>query len=207
MSGPHDDNSTGPRGSRVKFSRDWQRLGLDDADLRFLEVMILENPTRSPVIQGYGRVLCARNASVKAAVMGEASKNNNKTKGRVKRPRGRRVSGVKPLSPAGSRIVSAFQEAIDVMRSGESLPERLTVRSCQTVFVSPSYGPEDVRRVRDLLGMSRVVFARFLGVDPNTVRSWEQGTRPPSSIARRFMGEIEVNPAYWLERVAVKSVC
>ena len=34
-------------------------------------------------------------------------------------------------------------------------------------------------RVRDLLGMSQVLFARFLGVDANTVRSWEQGTRPP----------------------------
>jgi DNA-binding XRE family transcriptional regulator len=64
----------------------------------------------------------------------------------------------------------------------------------------------DVRRVRDLLGMSQVVFARFLGVDPNTVRSWEQGTRPPSSIARRFMGEIEEDPAYWRQRVARKVV-
>jgi DNA-binding transcriptional regulator YiaG len=43
----------------------------------------------------------------------------------------------------------------------------------------------------------KVVFARFLGVDPNTVRSWEQGTRSPSSIARRFMSEIEADPAYW----------
>jgi hypothetical protein len=45
-----------------------------------------------------------------------------------------------------------------------------------------------------LLRMSQVFFARFLGVDPNTVRSWEQGTRPPSLIARRFMGAIEDDP-------------
>ena len=88
-----------------------------------------------------------------------------------------RSSRSKELSPAGTKIVSAFQEAIDVMRSGKTLPGRLTVRSCHTEFVRPAYGPEDVRRVRDLLGMSQVVFARFLGVDPNTVRSWEQGTR------------------------------
>ena len=122
--------------------------------------------------------------------------------GSGKRLAGSRPSGSSELSPAGAKIVSAFQEAIDVLRSGEPLPGRLTARSHQAEFVRPSYGPADVRRVRDLLGMSQVVFARFLGVDPNTVRSWEQGTRPPSSIARRFMGEIEEDPVYWRKRVA-----
>jgi DNA-binding transcriptional regulator YiaG len=127
---------------------------------------------------------------------------DKKTRDRGKPPAGLRPSRPSKLSPAGAKIVSAFQEAIDVMRSGEALPGRLTARSRHAEFVRPSYGPEDVRRVRDLLSMSQVVFARFLGVDPNTVRSWEQGTRPPSSIARRFMGEIEDDPAYWRQRVA-----
>jgi mRNA-degrading endonuclease RelE of RelBE toxin-antitoxin system len=34
------------------FTRDWERLGLDDADLRSLELEILNDPTRAPVIQG-----------------------------------------------------------------------------------------------------------------------------------------------------------
>src|SRR4051794_34480786 len=110
--------------------------------------------------------------------------------GSGKRPAGTRPPHSSELSPAGAKIVSAFQEALDVMRSGEPLPGRLTARSRHAEFVRPSHGPADVRRVRDLLGKSQVVFARFLGVAPNTVRSWEQGTRPPSSIARRFMGEI-----------------
>jgi putative transcriptional regulator len=127
---------------------------------------------------------------------------DRKTERSAKRPANPRASRSKKLSPAGAKIVSALQEAIDVVRSGESLPGRLTVRSFHAEFVRPSYGAADVRRVRDLLGMSQVVFARFLGVDPNTVRSWEQGTRPPSSIARRFMGEIEHDPAYWRRRIA-----
>jgi DNA-binding transcriptional regulator YiaG len=49
--------------------------------------------------------------------------------------------------------------------------------------------------------MSQVMFARFLGVDANTVRSWEQGTRPPSPIARRFMDEIEGDPEHWRQRI------
>jgi CubicO group peptidase (beta-lactamase class C family) len=111
-----------------------------------------------------------------------------------KQPTGQRSSRTPQLSPAGAKIVSAFQEAIDVIRSGKPLSGRLTVRSYRGEFVRPTCGPEDVRRVRDLLSMSQVVFARFLGVNPNMVRSWGQGTRPPSSIARRFMGEIEDVP-------------
>jgi DNA-binding transcriptional regulator YiaG len=91
------------------------------------------------------------------------------------------------------------------MRSGQALPSRLAIRAGHAEFLSHPYGPDDVRRVRGLLEMSQTAFARFLGVDPNTVRSWEQGTRVPSSIARRFMGEIEHNPAYWRERVAPRG--
>ena len=131
---------------------------------------------------------------------------NRKTDGSGKRLTKTRAPRSKKMSPAGAKVVAAFQEAINVMRSGESLPGRLTVRSFHAEFVRPSYGPEDVRRVRDLLRMSQVLFARFLGVDPNTVRSWEQGTRPPSSIARRFMGEIEENPTYWRQRISDNTV-
>jgi DNA-binding transcriptional regulator YiaG len=131
---------------------------------------------------------------------------DKKTRASGKRSTGPCSSRSKELSPAGTKIVSAFQEAIDVMRSGETLPERLTARERHAEFVRPSYDPADVRRVRGLLGMSQVVFAQFLGVASNTVRSWEQGTRPPSSIARRFMGEIEANPAYWRQRIAHETV-
>ncbi len=70
-----------------------------------------------------------------------------RAEGAKKRPAGTRSSHSSELSPAGAKIVSAFLEAIDVMRSGESLPGRLTARSHYAEFVRPSYGPEDVRRV------------------------------------------------------------
>lgn len=110
-------------------------------------------------------------------------------------------AGGEALSPAGARIVSAFEEAIEAVRSGGLTDGRLTMRNYHADFARPEYGPADVRRVRGLLGMSQVVFARFLGVGSNTVRSWEQGSRPPSMIARRFMGEIEGDPAYWRSRL------
>jgi DNA-binding transcriptional regulator YiaG len=105
------------------------------------------------------------------------------------------------LAPAGAKIVGAFEEAIALMRTGEPLERHFTVRSYKVEFTPRAYGPDDVRRVRGLLGMSQVLFARFLGVDANTVRSWEQGTRPPNPIARRFMDEIEGDPEYWRRRI------
>ena len=108
------------------------------------------------------------------------------------------------LAPAACRIVAAFDEAIEAVRSGgkAAATSKLTMRTYAADFALPQYGPADVRRVRDLLEMSQVVFARFLGVAANTVRAWEQGSRPPSSIARRFMGEIEGDPDYWRRRLA-----
>ena len=112
----------------------------------------------------------------------------------------------KRLSPAGAKIVAAFEEAIEAMRSGEPLERHFTIRTYKVEFKPRDYGPDDVRRVRGLLGMSQVLFARFLGVDANTVRSWEQGTRLPSPIARRFMDEVEGDPGYWRERVVQSAV-
>jgi putative transcriptional regulator len=106
------------------------------------------------------------------------------------------------LSPAGAKIVAAFEEAIEVMRLGKPLEKRFTIRTYRADFAPRDFGPDDIRRVRGLLGMSQAVFARFLGVDANTVRSWEQGTRSPSPIARRFLSEIEADPGYWQRRVA-----
>jgi putative transcriptional regulator len=105
------------------------------------------------------------------------------------------------LSPAGAKIVAAFEEAIEVMRAVGPSATKLTARTYPADFPTRGFGPDDVRRVRGLLGMSQALFARFLGVDANTVRSWEQGARLPSPIARRFMGEIESDPDYWKRRV------
>jgi putative transcriptional regulator len=110
------------------------------------------------------------------------------------------------LTPAGAKIVAAFEEAIDAMRPGAAPEPRLTVRTYRVDFTPRAFSRDDVRRVRDLLGMSQVVFAAFLGVDANTVRSWEQGKRPPSTMARRFLSEIEGDPEYWRKRAAQKAV-
>ncbi len=56
-------------------------------------------------------------------------------------------------------------------------------------------------RIRDQLGLSQPLFAKFLGVDVKTVRSWEQGINEPSAMASRFMDEISMAPDHWKSRL------
>jgi putative transcriptional regulator len=102
---------------------------------------------------------------------------------------------------AGSRILAAIEEATELLQSEGLESRRLTVRTHKVPTVPRAYRPEDVKRVRDLLGASQAVLAGFLGVNVNTVRSWEQGKRPPQPIACRFLAEIEADPAYWKRRI------
>ena len=43
-----------------EFSRNWDELGFDDNDLRLLELSILENPNKFPIMQGTGGLRKAR---------------------------------------------------------------------------------------------------------------------------------------------------
>jgi DNA-binding transcriptional regulator YiaG len=101
----------------------------------------------------------------------------------------------------GDEIVAGLRELIDVLRSGEPLESRFTVRTCK-IAPPPSYDGQGVRRVREVLAMSQAAFAAFLGADVSTVRSWEQGLRPPSPLACRLLSEIEAEPAHWRKRLA-----
>jgi putative transcriptional regulator len=120
---------------------------------------------------------------------------------RLIRPRAGDTAGSSPRSSVGDEILEALEEVRDALNSGEPLESRFTVRSYRFDFATRDYSADDVRSVRQLLGLSQSLFAGFLGVDASTVRSWEQGTRPPSPIARRFMDEVAANPDYWRGRI------
>jgi putative transcriptional regulator len=113
----------------------------------------------------------------------------------------RAAGGARPGDSAGSKILAAIEEATEVLRAEGLASRRLTVRTYQGAPPPCAYRPGDVRRVRERLGASQAVLAQFLGVSVNTVRSWEQGKRPPQPIACRFLAELEARPAYWRRRL------
>jgi putative transcriptional regulator len=108
------------------------------------------------------------------------------------------------ISP-GSRILAAIEEATELLQSEGLESKRLTMRTYEAPPPLRSYGSEEVKRVRELLGASQGVLARFLGISIDTLRSWEQGKRAPQPIARRFLSEIESDPGYWRQRLEKRS--
>jgi putative transcriptional regulator len=106
---------------------------------------------------------------------------------------------------AGSRIVAAIDEATAVLKTDGLASKRLTIRTYRVPQLPRIYLPQDVKRLRELLGASQAVLAGLLAVNVNTVRSWEQGKRPPQPIACRFLSEIESNLAYWRQRIVFED--
>jgi DNA-binding transcriptional regulator YiaG len=130
----------------------------------------------------------------------------SRAKATVRHNSSRARSRGQPGLSAGSKILAAIEEATEVLRSEGLSSPRLTVRTYKVPPPRRAFGPDDVRRVRGLLGVSQAVLARFLGVNVNTVRSWEQGRRPPQPIACRFLAEIEADPGYWRKRIVPDDI-
>jgi putative transcriptional regulator len=126
---------------------------------------------------------------------------NSKTKPSIRHHRTDEATVTRHKGAAGSKILAAIEEATEILRSEGLESRRLTVRTYKVAPAPHDYSPGDVKRVRGLLGTSQAVLAGFLGVNVNTVRSWEQGKRVPQPIACRFLAEIESDPAYWRHRI------
>lgn len=110
------------------------------------------------------------------------------------------------MSKFGKKIIGRLKNFVSKAQSRKTQPSKNLADgfTCHTVTLDlqpKSYRADDIADVRKLLGASQAVFARFLGVSRNTVRSWEQGVNAPSPIACRFMDEIRVNPEYWQDRL------
>ena len=109
------------------------------------------------------------------------------------------------LSERGARIVRALEEFADDLESGIPIEEKYTVRQVRVIPRPSAYSPERVRSVRERIGVSQEVLAQLLAVSPATVRSWEQGARRPSPIARRFLDEIAMAPEHFRGRILTAS--
>ncbi len=53
---------------------------------------------------------------------------------------------------------------------------------------------KEIRSIRQTLNASQALFATFLNVSPNAVRSWEQGTRRPRQAALKLLRIAKKNP-------------
>jgi DNA-binding transcriptional regulator YiaG len=79
-------------------------------------------------------------------------------------------------------------------------------RPSSSIIELPSTTAADVAAARQALGVSQTIFAQILGASVQAVRAWEQGAKAPSGMARRLIGEIRHDPAYWRKRFSLPAV-
>jgi putative transcriptional regulator len=111
------------------------------------------------------------------------------------------VKGETKLTSKGSKIVAALGRFRDAIDADTPIEGRYTVHRVKLDLTPRAFSPEEVKGVRAALGISQPLFGQFLGVDVKTIRSWEQGRRVPSGIARRFLEEIQIAPDHWRSRL------
>jgi putative transcriptional regulator len=83
----------------------------------------------------------------------------------------------------------AMQEALAYER-GEPVNLRVTRIPMRPKPISA----REVRLIRQALNASQALFASYLNVSPNAVRSWEQGTRRPREAALKLLAIAKKNP-------------
>jgi putative transcriptional regulator len=86
-------------------------------------------------------------------------------------------------------LKAALQDATAFER-GESVNLRVTRLPSRPKPISA----KEVRHIRQALNASQTLFATYLNVNPNAVRSWEQGTRRPRQAALKLLLIAKKNP-------------
>lgn len=64
-----------------------------------------------------------------------------------------------------------------------------------TITPVPDFEANEIKNIRNELGMTQVLFARFMGVSTKTVEAWEAGRNMPDGPARRILSMLKADPA------------
>ena len=92
--------------------------------------------------------------------------------------------------------VNIFDDMREALRDvaayerGEAVNLRVTRIPSRPKEISP----REIRRIREALQASQPLFAAYLNVSTNAVRSWEQGTRRPRQAALKLLAIAKKNP-------------
>ena len=65
-----------------------------------------------------------------------------------------------------------------------------------TVLPLKEYEAADIKKIRNNIGATQVVFAGILGVSKKAVEAWESGRNKPDGPSRRLLAAIEEDPSF-----------
>jgi putative transcriptional regulator len=91
------------------------------------------------------------------------------------------------------KIFNELKEALEDVREHRQ-GKRTDPRVAEIPAPPKRIAPSEIRRIRRSLNASQTVFAIYLNVSPNAVRSWEQGTRRPQHAALKLLAIAKRNP-------------
>lgn len=101
-------------------------------------------------------------------------------------------------SPLIDQMIASTQEMLDDMQAGKPI----TVREVSINLAIPELRAEDIRAIRESLGLSQSLFAEFLGASASSIRGWERGAKHPTAMGRRFLDAIRSDPDYWRAKLS-----
>ena len=104
------------------------------------------------------------------------------------------------MSPLIAEVCAGVEAFLKAAAAGESLEGLATIRTRKLELRPREYGPKEVRAVRRKLKASQALLAKFMGVNTQTVSSWERGRRKVPPMARRYLDDLVDIPALWATR-------
>ncbi|EGO62127.1 helix-turn-helix domain-containing protein [Acetonema longum] len=93
------------------------------------------------------------------------------------------------MSKASESIMQGLQEALE-----EAQGKRELRTHTYTVVSAQIYKADEIRAIRNRLGMSQAIFASFMSVSKKTVEAWEAGRNMPDGPARRILSMVKEDP-------------
>ena len=85
--------------------------------------------------------------------------------------------------------VNIFDDMKEALRDAGAYErgEAVNLRVTRIPSRPKAISPREIRRIRQSLKASQPLFAKYLNVSTNAVRSWEQGTRRPRQAALKLL--------------------
>ena len=84
-------------------------------------------------------------------------------------------------------IMTGLDEALKVSKGELKTVKRRKV----TVSPVPEYNANRIKKIRESLNLSQMIFAEAMGVSIKTIEAWESGRNKPQGPASRFLQLLE----------------
>lgn len=97
---------------------------------------------------------------------------------------------MKKQTKLGQALIGGLKDAL-AFEKGEKM-----IKTTQRTLTAPAplFTKNEIRKLREVLGITQLEFASLLNIDIGTLRHWEQGRRKPTSTTNRLLQIFQEKP-------------